>query len=143
MLFAVTIVLGVVAVIGGVGGAVLYVPFVASFFPFHLDYVRCAGLILAMAGALSAAPRLIRAGYVSLRLAFPAALTASVFSVIGALVGLALPESVVQIALGGAIIGIAAVLVVSRHAEHPDVRRPDAIPCPWSGIAGGRSRYLI
>ena len=43
-LFAVTLALGVIAVLAGVGGGVLFVPIVASFFPFHIDFVRGAGL---------------------------------------------------------------------------------------------------
>jgi len=41
-LFALTFVLGIVAVVAGIGGGVLFVPIVASFFPFHLDFVRGA-----------------------------------------------------------------------------------------------------
>ena len=43
MLFGVTFGLGIVAVLGGVGGGVLFVPIVGGFFPFHLDFVRSAG----------------------------------------------------------------------------------------------------
>src|SRR3990170_277331 len=42
-LFAVTFLLGIVAVLAGVGGGVLFVPIVGGFFPFHLDFVRGAG----------------------------------------------------------------------------------------------------
>ena len=55
-LFTVTFLLGVVAVLGGVGGGVLFVPIVSGFFPFHLDFVRGAGLLLALCGALAAGP---------------------------------------------------------------------------------------
>ena len=44
--------LGVVAVLTGVGGGVLFVPIVGAFFPFHLDFVRGAGLLLAAASGL-------------------------------------------------------------------------------------------
>src|SRR5580765_5747414 len=43
-LFLVCFVLGVFAVPAGVGGGVLFVPIVSAFFPFHLDFVRGAGL---------------------------------------------------------------------------------------------------
>ncbi len=36
-------ILGVIAVMAGVGGGVLFVPLVSGFFPFHLDFVRGAG----------------------------------------------------------------------------------------------------
>lgn len=68
-LFAVTFVLGIVAVVAGIGGGVLFVPVVASLFPFHLDFVRGAGLLLALAGTLAAGPVLLRSGMANLRLA--------------------------------------------------------------------------
>ena len=66
--------LGVFAVLAGVGGGVLYVPIVSGFLPFHLDFVRGAGLIVALAGALAAGPGLLRKGFANLRLAIPMAL---------------------------------------------------------------------
>jgi hypothetical protein len=56
LLFAVTFALGVVSVMGGVGGGVLFVPIVSALFPFHLDFVRGTGLLIALAGALAAGP---------------------------------------------------------------------------------------
>jgi len=60
LLFAASFAIGIVGVLAGVGGGVLFVPIVSGFFPFHLDFVRAAGLLLALCGALSAAPRLLR-----------------------------------------------------------------------------------
>jgi uncharacterized membrane protein YfcA len=120
-LFAVTFAMGIVAVLAGVGGGVLFVPIVSAFFPFHLDFVRATGLLLALTGALSAAPALLRAGLASLRLAMPLALVGSITSIVGALVGLALPTEAVQIALGATILGIALLMWRSpaRGSEAP------------------------
>ncbi len=126
-LFAVTFLLGIVAVLAGVGGGVLFVPIVGGFFPFHLDFVRGAGLLLALSGALSAGPPLLREGLASLRLAMPLALVGSITSIGGALLGLALPTALVQTALGVTILAIAALMWRSRKAVHPDVPRPDAL----------------
>jgi hypothetical protein len=41
-LFAVSFLIGIVGVLAGVGGGVLFVPIVSGFFPFHLDFVRAA-----------------------------------------------------------------------------------------------------
>lgn len=117
ILVGTTVAIGVVSVLGGVGGGVLFVPILGSFFPFHMDFVRCAGLIVAMAGSLSAGSNLIRKGMVSFRLAMPAALMASGFSIAGAFVGLSLPQNVVQIALGVAILGISVLIILSRRSE--------------------------
>lgn len=125
-LFAVTFLLGIVAVLAGVGGGVLFVPIVGSFFPFHLDFVRGAGLLLALSGALSAGPALLREGLASLRLAMPLALVGSITSIGGALLGLALPTAFVQSALGVTILAIAALMWRSRRSEHPQVR-PDPL----------------
>ena len=38
LLFGFTLVLGVIAVIGGVGGGVLFVPVVSALFPMHFDF---------------------------------------------------------------------------------------------------------
>ena len=126
-LFAVSFAIGAVAVVAGVGGGVLFVPIVGGFFPFHLDFVRGAGLLLALSGALSAGPGLLRAGLASLRLAMPLALVGSVTSMIGALIGIALPKNPLQVALGATILAIVVLMWRGGRADDPSVARPDAI----------------
>jgi len=126
-LFALTFAMGIVAVLAGVGGGVLFVPIVGAFFPFHLDFVRATGLLIAMTSALSAAPSLLGSGLASLRLAMPLALVGSAASIVGALVGLALPTGAVQIALGCTILGIALLMWRAGRSAHPEVPRPDAL----------------
>jgi uncharacterized membrane protein YfcA len=125
-LFAVTFAMGIVAVLAGVGGGVLFVPIVSAFFQFHLDFVRAGGLLIALTSALSAAPSLLTTGLASLRLAMPLALVGSITSIVGALVGLALPTDAVQIALGLTILGIALLMWRVGRSEHPQVT-PDAL----------------
>jgi len=126
-LFAVTFAMGIVAVLAGVGGGVLFVPIVGAFFPFHLDFVRAAGLLIALTSALSAAPTLLANGLASLRLAMPLALVGSITSIAGALVSFALPTQALQIALGLTILAIALLMWRAGRSEHPEVRRPDAL----------------
>ena len=71
ILLVVTFVMGIIAVLGGVGGGVLFVPIISGFFPFHLDFVRGTGLLVALCGALAAGPGLLKANLASLRLALP------------------------------------------------------------------------
>lgn len=127
VLFAVTFVMGILAAVAGVGGGVLFVPIVSGFCPFHLDFVRGAGLLVAMCGALAAGPGFLRMNLASLRLAMPVALIASMCAILGALVGLALPTNVVQTALGAAILGIVAIMVKAKKSTFPVVPRPDAL----------------
>jgi uncharacterized membrane protein YfcA len=126
-LFVVCFFLGMIAVPAGVGGGVLFVPIVAGFFPFHLDFVRGAGLLVALSGALAAAPRLLEGGLARLRLGLPLAVVASASSIVGALVGLALPVNAVQVALGITILGITLVMARARNNEFPSVPQPDAL----------------
>ena len=126
-LFAVTFAIGIVAVLAGVGGGVLFVPIVSALFPFHLDFVRAAGLLLALTGALSAAPMLLRSGLASLRLAMPLALVGSITSIVGALIGLALPADAVQLALGATILAIALLMWRGRQADSTELPSPDPV----------------
>lgn len=126
-LLSVTFALGVVAVLAGVGGGVLFVPIVGAFFPFHLDFVRGAGLLLALSGAIAAAPALLANGLASLRLATPAALIGSMTSIVGALLGLALPTEFVYTALGVTILAIAVLMGSSRKSDHPHVPANDPL----------------
>ena len=47
-LFVICFLLGIVAMPSGAGGGVRFVPIVGGFFPFHLDFVRGAGLLVAL-----------------------------------------------------------------------------------------------
>jgi uncharacterized membrane protein YfcA len=130
ILFFFCLVLGILAVMAGVGGGVLYVPLVSGFFPFHIDFVRGVGLMVALAGALAAGPGLLRRNLANLRLALPVALIASTFSIIGAMLGLylsSLNPDIIQVCLGVTIVGIAILLLASKNTEKPVVNKQDAI----------------
>jgi hypothetical protein len=125
ILLFVTFVMGVIAVLGGVGGGVLFVPIISGFFPFHLDFVRGTGLLVALSGALAAGPGLLKANLASLRLSIPVALIAATMAIVGAMVGLALPTHIVQLALGGTILGIVVIMLTAKKSAVPDVPAAD------------------
>jgi len=130
VLFVFCLVLGVLAVMAGVGGGVLYVPLVSGFFPFHIDFVRGIGLMVALAGALAAGPGLLRRNLANLRLALPVALIPSACSIVGAMLGLYLSRlnpNIIQACLGGTIVGIAMLLLFSKNTEKPVVTKQDAV----------------
>lgn len=133
-LFVLTFFLGIVAVIAGVGGGVLFVPIVGSFFPFHLDYVRGAGLVLALTGTLAASPMLLRSGLARLRLVLPLALAGSICSLAGAIVGFALPVNLVQTALGVIIVAVAVLLWVAKGTDSVEERSAAAFD--WASRRG-------
>lgn len=135
LLFIFSFFLGIVSVLAGVGGGVLFVPIVGSFFPFHLDFVRGAGLLVALSGALSAGPSLLRKGLADLKLSLPLSLIGSISSVAGAIVGLRMSADSVQLLLGIAIIAIAAIMMKAGKSGYPEVGEPDVI-ARTLGISG-------
>jgi hypothetical protein len=126
-LFIVTFILGILAVLGGVGGGVLFVPIVGGFFPFHIDFVRGAGLLVALAGALAAGPGLLKRNLASLRLALPVAIIASSAAIVGAMIGLALSANVINTLLGATILFIVVIMATAKKSDFPVVPKPDAL----------------
>jgi uncharacterized membrane protein YfcA len=97
----------------GVGGGVLFVADRHGFFPFHIDFVRGAGLLVALASALAAGPGLLARRTCGLTPCVPLALVASASSIAGALIGLSLSPQLVQTALGITI--LASLYSVARE----------------------------
>lgn len=126
-LFLACFLIGILAVPAGIGGGALFVPIVSGFFPFHLDFVRGAGLLVALASALAAGPMLLRGGLASLRLALPLALLASASSIGGAMLGLALPTATTHTALGVIVLGIVGLMLMAGTSEFPKVERADPL----------------
>ena len=124
-LFITTFILGILAVLGGVGGGVLFVPIVGGFFPFNIDFVRGAGLLVALAGALAAGPGLLKRNLASLRLALPVAVIASAAAIGGAMIGLALKPNVVNTLLGATILFIVVIMATAKKSDFPNVPKPD------------------
>ncbi|MBF0277522.1 MAG: sulfite exporter TauE/SafE family protein [SAR324 cluster bacterium] len=125
LLFVTTFLIGIFGVMAGIGGGVLFVPLVSSFFPFHIDFIRGAGLMIALGSSLAAAPVLLRRNFASLKLAIPVALIASAFSIIGAFGGLWLSRlnpAYIQGSLGVLILLIVIVMLISKSASYPEVK---------------------
>jgi len=129
-LFIVSFLIGIVGVLAGIGGGVLFVPIVSGFFPFHIDFVRGTGLMIALGGSLAAAPVLLEKNLASLKLALPATLIASIFSIIGALVGLwisAINPDYIQGGLGALILLVVLFMLRSKTQNYPKVASTDSL----------------
>ena len=127
VLLALNFVLGIICVLAGMGGGTLFVPLVSGFLPIHLDFVRSAGLLVALSGALAAAPALLRSRMADLRLALTVGLAASSGAVVGARVGLALPSPFLHTALGVMVLTVAGLMLTIRRSEAPEVREMDPL----------------
>lgn len=97
------------------GGAVLFVPLISGVLPLHIDLVRGTGLFVALAGALSAAPVTLNRSLSRISVALPFALSASVGSILGALVGVGLEAQSVKLWLGVLLVFVVALTVLSTR----------------------------
>ncbi|MET1124102.1 MAG: sulfite exporter TauE/SafE family protein [Archaeoglobaceae archaeon] len=133
LLFVFAFIIGIIAPVSGVGGGVLFVPLTTAFFPFNIDFVRGAGLTLALTSALSSSPRLIERGLANLRVAIVIATVSIASSIAGSVLGLwitnELPEGkhYITIALGITLLFIFVVMVKSKRVEFPEVTEVDPI----------------
>ncbi len=127
--------IGILAVLAGVGGGVLFVPLVGTLFPFHMDFVRGASLFVALAGALSSSGRFLVQGLTFPRLILPLSLVASVSAIAGAMVGLSLPESLLRVLLGVTMVAICLVMLRSKRSDYPETGPADGVT-RMLGISG-------
>ncbi len=131
ILFFFTLAIGLLAPMGGVGGGVLFVPLATAFLPFNVDFIRGAGLLMALTSSLSSSPYFIKKGLANIRIVIPIALVSIVTSICGSLVGLWLTnsfpngDSYFSICLGILLIFIFIVMLSSRGVEFPHSRPVD------------------
>jgi hypothetical protein len=126
-------VIGVIAVLGGVGGGVVFTPLMMGFTPIDSFIIRGTGLFVAMSGALVAARPFLRRGLANVRLIFFAAVPYAVFAVIGALMAGYVEETagdfgeaLIRLILGLLVVFIALlILFAGRRVDYPEVERVD------------------
>ncbi len=136
--------IGVFAVLAGVGGGVIFTPLFMGFTPIDSYIVRSTGLFVAMVGALVAARPFLRKGIANIRLLYTGAVPYAVFAVIGSLLAgymnTALGptgESFIQGALGVIVIAIGVLFIVKKNTEYPEVANVDGftqkmdLPMPY------------
>jgi len=132
---AISIVIGIVAVLGGVGGGVVFTPLMMGFTSIDSFIIRATGLLVAMAGSLVAARPFLNRGLANMRLLLMAAVPYAVFAVIGAMLAGYVKESagetgeaIIRLALGALVIGIALLIIFGgRRVEYPEVKHVDGI----------------
>ncbi len=133
VLFVFTFIIGIIAPISGVGGGVLFVPLCTAFFPFHPDFVRGAGLIMALTSALSSTPQFVRTGLANIRLMAPIVVVSIVTSIIGGVLGLWITANFphgkhyITVMLGLILFLIFIVMLTSKKVEFPEVKEMDKL----------------
>ncbi len=130
---AISIVIGIVAVLGGVGGGVVFTPLMMGFTAIDSFIIRATGLLVAMAGSLVAARPFLNRGLANMRLLLLAGVPYAVFAVVGALLAGYVKESagdtgeaIIRLSLGVLVIGIAALILFGgKKVEYPEVKNVD------------------
>jgi hypothetical protein len=133
--FAISIVIGIVAVLGGVGGGVVFTPLMMGFTSIDSFVIRATGLLVAMAGSLVAARPFLNRGLANIRLLLMAAVPYAIFAIIGAMLAGYVKETagdtgeaIIRLSLGGLVIGIALLIIFGgRRVEYPEVKEVDSI----------------
>jgi uncharacterized membrane protein YfcA len=132
---AISIVIGIVAVLGGVGGGVVFTPLMMGFTPIDSFIIRATGLLVAMAGSLVAARPFLKRGLANIRLLLLAGVPYAIFAVIGALLAGYIQETagetgeaIIRLALGILVVGIAGLMFFAgKKNEYPDIKNVDSI----------------
>lgn len=132
---AISIVIGIIAVLGGVGGGVVFTPLMMGFTSIDSFIIRGTGLLVAMAGSLVAARPFLNRGLANMRLLLMAAVPYAIFAVIGAMLAGYVErtagetgDAIIRLALGCLVIGIAGLILFGgRKVEYPDIKNVDSI----------------
>ncbi len=130
-MFVFTLLIGIISPVSGVGGGVLFVPLSTIITPFNIDFIRGAGLVMAVTSALSSVPYLIRKGLANIRIFAIIAPVMVITSVVGGWVGLwvtnAYPDGkyLIKVLLGAIILLVFFIMVSSKRVEFPEVSEED------------------
>lgn len=133
IVLGVCIVIGVIAVLGGVGGGVIFTPLFMGFTPIDSIVIRATGLFVAMCGSLVAARPFLLKGLANIRVIFFAAVPYSACAIIGALMAGWIDESMgetgdalIKLMLGVLVIGIGGLILFGgSKTEYPEVENVD------------------
>jgi uncharacterized membrane protein YfcA len=127
--------IGIIAVLGGVGGGVVFTPIMMGFTPIDSFIIRATGLFIAMCGSLVAARPFLRRGLANMRLLLFAGVPYSIFAVSGALLAGYVKqttgetgEAVIRLILGLLVISLGLLIVLGgKRVEYPEVKRVDGL----------------
>lgn len=131
--FFLSFAIAMVAVIGGIGGGVLFTPFMLAFTPVDSLIVRATGLIVAMFSGLISTGLFMKTGLANLRICIYCAAAYGIGAFIGAQGAIlvaqhlgATGEGVIRIALGGILCALAVYFLVGgKKIEWPEVKKTD------------------
>jgi len=130
----ISIIIGMVAVLGGVGGGVVFTPLMMGFTPIDSYIIRATGLFVALCGSLVAARPFLRRGLANVKLLFFAGVPYAICAVVGALLAEHMKnsmgdsgEAIIRLVLGLLVVGIAGLILFGgKRAEYPEIKSTDS-----------------
>lgn len=131
--FFLSFAIAMVAVIGGIGGGVLFTPFMLAFTPVDSLIVRATGLIVAMFSGLVSTGLFMKTGLANLRICIFCAAAYGIGAFAGAQGAIlvaqhlgATGEGIIRLALGGILCALAVYFLVGgKKIEWPEVKKVD------------------
>lgn len=133
--FLMSLVIAIVAVLGGVGGGVLYTPVMLGFTSIDSLLVRSTGLVVAMFSGLVSSGPFMRKGLADIRIVFYCAIPIIVGAMMGAQVAISMAETMgdegdalVRLLLGLILVFIAVMFIMGGSKnEYPEAKKGSAL----------------
>lgn len=131
LMFLVSVLIGFIAALAGVGGGVLFTPIMMAFTTVDPDVVRAAGLAIATMSSLMSSRPYLSKGIANFRLALFSAVPYTAFAIVGSLIGLHitttlgnLGKAIIRFSLGILILVVAILFIArGRRVEWPEAPR--------------------
>ncbi len=150
--FLASFAIGMVAVIGGIGGGVLFTPFMLAFTSVDSLIVRATGLIVAMFSGLVSTGPLMRGGLANLRISIYCAAAYGIGAFTGANGAIYVAnnlgengEGAIRLALGVILAAVGVYFIVGgKKLEWPEVKKVDRftkwlkLPQPYYEVSLGK-----
>ncbi len=139
--FVLSTLIAIVAVLGGVGGGVIFTPIMLGFTSMDTLLVRSTGLVVAMFSGLVSSGPFMRKGLADVKLVFYCAIPIIVGAMLGAKSAIHLADTMgetgdalVRLLLGLVLIFIAMMFVLGgSKTEYPEAKRVDGFS-RWLGL---------
>jgi len=133
--FLLSFIIAIVAVLGGVGGGVIYTPVMLGFTSIDSLLVRSTGLVVAMFSGLVSSGPFMRKGLADIRIVFYCAIPIVVGAMLGAQVAIGMAESMgeegdalVRLMLGLILVFIAVMFIMGGSKnEYPKPKKIDEL----------------
>ena len=131
--FVLSLIIAVVAVLGGVGGGVIFTPVMLGFTSVDTLLVRSTGLVVAMFSGLVSSGPFMRKGLADIRLVFYCAIPIIIGAMAGSQVAISMAENmgetgdaIVRLMLGGVLVFIAVMFILGGSKnEYPEAKKID------------------